>query len=185
MTTPDSSFILPPSSFTLPRVKRAASWLLYATIPIAIFLQVTHRNLIWLFIFACLAVLPLAAWIGASTEQLARKMGSTAGALFNATFGNLAEMIIAIFAVRAGLLEVVKASLTGSILGNLLFVGGLSMLNAFQTVLTAVVLTGFVGRHGPAALAGYAVSSRSSLRETLPTSVFGSSPRNSTMCGTL
>src|SRR6185436_7733366 len=52
----------------------------------------------------------------------------SSGALINATFGNLAEMIIAIFAVRAGLLEVVKASLTGSILGNLLFVGGLSML---------------------------------------------------------
>ena len=128
MTTPDSSFILPPSSFTLPRVKRAASWLLYATIPIAIFLQVTHRSLIWLFIFACLAVLPLAAWIGASTEQLARKMGSTGGALFNATFGNFAELIIAIFALRAGLPDVVRASLAGSIVGNLLFVTGLSML---------------------------------------------------------
>ena len=55
-------------------------------------------------------------------------LGPSSGALINATFGNLAEMIIAIFAVRAGLLEVVKASLTGSILGNLLFVGGLSML---------------------------------------------------------
>jgi Ca2+:H+ antiporter len=55
-------------------------------------------------------------------------MGPTWGALFNATFGNLAEMIIAILGIRAGLLEVVKASLTGSILGNLLFVGGLSML---------------------------------------------------------
>jgi Ca2+:H+ antiporter len=109
-------------------VKRAASYILYATIPIAIFLQITHRNPVWLFIFACVAVLPLAAWIGLSTEQLAHRMGSTYGALFNATFGNLAELIIAIFAIRAGLPDVVRASFSGSIVGNLLFVGGLSMV---------------------------------------------------------
>ncbi len=63
-------------------MKRAASYVLYVTIPIAIFLQLSHRSLVWLFIFACLAVLPLAAWIGASTEQLAHRMGSTYGALF-------------------------------------------------------------------------------------------------------
>jgi len=63
-----------------------------------------------------------------STEQLAHRMGTTYGALFNATFGNFAEMIIAIFAIRAGLPDVVRASLSGSILGNLLFVAGLSML---------------------------------------------------------
>ena len=109
-------------------MKRAASYVLYATIPIAIFLQVTHRSPVWLFIFACLAVLPLAAWIGVSTEQLAHRMGATYGALFNATFGNLAELIIAIFAIRAGLPDVVRASFSGSIVGNLLFVGGLSMV---------------------------------------------------------
>ena len=109
-------------------MKRAASYVLYATIPIAIFLQITHRNLVWLFIFACLAVLPLAAWIGMGTEQLAHRMGTTYGALFNATFGNLAELIIAIFAIRAGLPGVVRASFAGSVVGNLLFVGGLSML---------------------------------------------------------
>ncbi|PYQ50764.1 MAG: cation transporter, partial [Acidobacteria bacterium] len=81
---------------------------MYATIPIAIFLQVTHRSPVWLFVFACLAVLPLAAWIGLGTEQLAYRMGATYGALFNATFGNLAELIIAIFAIRAGLPEVVR-----------------------------------------------------------------------------
>ncbi len=109
-------------------MKRAASYVLYATIPIAIFLQVSHRNLVWLFVFACLAVLPLAAWIGLSTEQLAFRMGPTYGALFNATFGNLAELIIAIFAIRAGLPDVVRASFSGSVVGNLLFVGGLSMI---------------------------------------------------------
>jgi Ca2+:H+ antiporter len=108
-------------------VKRVACWILYTTIPVAIYLQVTHGDRVWLFVFACLAVLPLAAWIGASTEQLARRMGPTVGALFNATFGNLAELIIAIFAIRAGLPDVVRASFSGSVVGNLLFVGGLSI----------------------------------------------------------
>src|SRR3954452_18218833 len=80
------------------------------------------------FVFACAAVLPLAAWIGVSTEQLAHRMGATYGALFNATFGSFAEMVIAILAIRAGLPDVVRASFTGSIVGNILFVGGLSML---------------------------------------------------------
>jgi len=73
-------------------------------------------------------VLPLAAWIGIGTEQLAHRMGPTAGALFNATFGNLAELIIAIFAVRAGLVDVVRASFSGSVVGNLLLVAGASMV---------------------------------------------------------
>ena len=109
-------------------MKHAARWALYATIPIAIYLQLTQRNLVWLFVFACLAVLPLAAWIGLSTEQLAHRMGPTVGALFNATFGNLAELIIAIFAIRAGLPDVVRASFSGSVVGNLLLVGGASMV---------------------------------------------------------
>jgi len=109
-------------------VKRAAHWALYATIPVAIYLQVSHRNLVWQFVFACAAVLPIAAWIGISTEQLAQRMGPTAGALFNATFGNLAELIIAVFAIRAGLPDVVRASFSGSVVGNLLFVAGASMV---------------------------------------------------------
>src|SRR5882724_3014372 len=109
-------------------MKRLIRWLLYAAIPIAIALQFMHGHLVAEFVFACAAVLPLAAWIGVSTEQLAHRMGSTYGALFNATFGNFAEMVIAIFAIRAGLPGVVRASFTGSIVGNLLFVGGVSML---------------------------------------------------------
>src|SRR5919205_4436922 len=109
-------------------MRRVLQWVLYATIPVAIFLQFMHASLVWEFVFACAAVLPLAAWIGMSTEQLAHRMGTTYGALFNATFGNFAEMIIAIFAIRAGLPDVVRASLSGSILGNLLFVAGVSML---------------------------------------------------------
>src|SRR5437764_6059380 len=109
-------------------MKRAATYVLYATIPVAIALQFLHANLVWEFVFACIAVLPLAAWIGVATEQLAQRMGPTYGALFNATFGNFAEMVIAVFAIRAGLTSVVRASLSGSILGNLLFVAGASML---------------------------------------------------------
>src|SRR5882672_3665700 len=107
---------------------RALQYLLYATIPVAIWLQFSHASLTVLFVVSCIAVLPLAAWIGMSTEQIAARMGSTYGALFNATFGNFAEMIIAIFAIRAGLVDVVRASLSGSILGNLLFVTGACML---------------------------------------------------------
>ena len=109
-------------------MKRAARYVVYAAIPAALILQFSHGNLAWLFFISCIALLPLAAWIGASTEQLAHRMGATAGALFNATFGNFAEMVIAIFAIRAGLPDVVRASISGSVVGNLLFVGGAAML---------------------------------------------------------
>lgn len=108
--------------------KKVVKWIVYATIPVALFLQFSHGDLVWQFIFSCIAVLPIAAWIGHSTEHLAHRMGPTYGALFNATFGNFAEMVIAVIAIREGLIDVVRASLTGSILGNLLFVAGLAML---------------------------------------------------------
>ena len=109
-------------------VARSWKWILLACAPVAIVCNIFHLGAAPLFLFSALAVIPLAAFIGESTGHLSHRLGPSSGALINATFGNLAEMIIAIFAVRAGLLEVVKASLTGSILGNLLFVGGLSML---------------------------------------------------------
>jgi len=109
-------------------MKHIAKWLAWATIPVALYLQFFTHELVWQFILSCVAVIPVAAWIGHSTEHLAHRMGPTYGALFNATFGNFAELIIAIFAIRAGLIDVVRASLTGSILGNLLFVAGLAML---------------------------------------------------------
>jgi Ca2+:H+ antiporter len=109
-------------------MKRVLAWLVYATIPVALFLQFTHGNMTLQFIFSCLAVLPIAAWIGHGTEHLAHRLGPTYGALLNATFGNFAEMVIAVIAIRQGLVDVVRASLTGSILGNLLFVAGAAML---------------------------------------------------------
>src|SRR5947209_2601668 len=109
-------------------MKRIIRWLVYATVPAALALELMHGNLVWQFVISCIAVLPLAAWIGSSTEHLAHRMGPTYGALFNATFGNFAELIIAILAIRAGLPDVVRASLSGSIVGNLLFVAGVSMV---------------------------------------------------------
>ena len=109
-------------------IGRYWKWVLLTSAPLAFGAEMLEWGAVPVFVFSALAVIPLAAFIGESTGHLARHLGPSSGALINATFGNLAEMIIAIVAVRAGLLEVVKASLTGSILGNLLFVGGLSML---------------------------------------------------------
>jgi len=81
-----------------------------------------------IFILACIGIIPLAAYIGEATEVLAVYTGPRIGGLLNATLGNAAELIITIVAVRAGLLELVKASITGSILGNLLLVMGCSFI---------------------------------------------------------
>jgi len=80
------------------------------------------------FAAAALGVVPLAGLIGQATEDLAARTGPRVGGLLNATMGNAAELIITIFALRAGLVDLVKASITGSILGNLLLVMGLSLL---------------------------------------------------------
>jgi Ca2+:H+ antiporter len=80
-----------------------------------------------IFVAACLAIVPLAAWLGKTTERLAEHTGAGVGGLLNATFGNAAEMIIALTALRRGLVEVVKASITGAIIGNLLLVLGAAL----------------------------------------------------------
>ncbi len=80
------------------------------------------------FVAACLAVLPLAGYMGEATEHLTARTGPAFGGFLNATFGNAAELIIAIVALRAGLVDLVKASITGSILGNLLLILGLSLV---------------------------------------------------------
>src|SRR3954447_22717865 len=82
----------------------------------------------WIFVTACLAIVPLAGWLGTATEHLAEKTGEGVGGLLNATFGNAAELIIALMALHRGLYGVVKASLTGSIIGNLLLVMGGALL---------------------------------------------------------
>ena len=84
----------------------------------------------WVFVLAALALIPLARWIGTATEAVAGHVGPGLGGLLNATFGNAAELIIGIAALRAGQTAVVKSSITGSILGNLLFVFGAAALAA-------------------------------------------------------
>jgi len=82
----------------------------------------------WIFAVSCVAIIPLAGWLGKATEHLAERTGEGLGGLLNATFGNAAELIIALAALQKGLTDVVKASLTGSILGNILLVLGMSCL---------------------------------------------------------
>jgi Ca2+:H+ antiporter len=104
------------------------NWLL-VFVPVAIglefFAPTAHT---WIFLVACLAIVPLAGWLGHATEELAHHTGEGVGGLLNATFGNAAELIIAIMALHKGLDSVVKASLTGSILGNILLVLGAAVL---------------------------------------------------------
>src|SRR2546425_863579 len=97
-------------------------------IPVAVVLHYSHAPEIWTFVASGVAIIPLAGWMGKATESLAERLGAGVGGLLNATFGNAAEMIIALQGLRAGLSEVVKASLTGSILGNILLVLGASVL---------------------------------------------------------
>lgn len=97
-------------------------------IPVSVVAEVQHWDPLVIFITAGLGIVPLAAWMGTATEEIAVVAGPTLGGLLNATFGNATELIIAIIALNAGLLDVVKASLTGSIIGNLLLVLGLAML---------------------------------------------------------
>jgi Ca2+:H+ antiporter len=97
-------------------------------VPITLGLHYVHSSPAMVFVAACLAIIPLAGLMGHSTEDLSERAGSGIGGLLNATFGNAAEMIIAFVALQKGLEPIVKASLTGSIIGNLLFVMGLSML---------------------------------------------------------
>src|SRR5262245_23229274 len=102
--------------------------LLLIFVPIAIVLEFAHTNPVWIFVASSLAIIPLAGLMGKATEHLAERLGAGLGGLLNASFGNAAELIIGLMALRAGLLEVVKASITGSIIGNVLLVLGLSVL---------------------------------------------------------
>ena len=103
------------------------NWLL-VFIPISVVLHYMHVNDGLIFLSSAIAIVPLAAWLGRATEQLAEHTGDGIGGLLNATFGNAAELIISIAGLQHGLYDVVKASLTGSIIGNLLLVLGASML---------------------------------------------------------
>jgi len=104
------------------------SWLLIA-VPIAAWMHHARpESPLLVFALACVAIVPLAGLLGVATEKLAARLGEGIGGFLNATLGNAAELIIALVALRAGMLDVVKASLTGSIIGNLLLVLGAAFL---------------------------------------------------------
>jgi len=97
-------------------------------VPAAIIAEYVHANPVLIFGLSAMAIIPLSGYLGRATEEIAAYTGPTLGGLLNATLGNLAELIIAILALRAGLIDLVKASITGSILGNLLLVLGAAQL---------------------------------------------------------
>jgi len=110
------------------RVRVRPTYVLALFIPAAIVLEILHASPPIIFFAAALGVIPTAALMGKATEELAAQTGPGIGGLLNVTFGNAPELIIAFFALLAGLQEVVKASIVGSIIGNLLLVLGASML---------------------------------------------------------
>jgi len=109
-------------------VKSRPLSLLLVALPLTLASELLHWPAPAVFLLSALGVIPLAAYIGEATEALAAHTSPRLGALLNATLGNAAELIITIVAIRAGLLELVKASITGSIIGNLLLVLGFSMV---------------------------------------------------------
>jgi Ca2+:H+ antiporter len=120
----------PETGFSLRRfLLSGAGWpyLLVPFIPIAIVLELAHANASVIFVTSALGVIPTAALMGEATEHLAARSGPGIGGFLNVTFGNAPELIIAFFALNEGLQEVVKASLIGSILGNILLVMGAAM----------------------------------------------------------
>ncbi len=102
--------------------------LLLVFVPLSISLEMLHADSVLVFASSALAIVPLAGLMGKATEHLAGRAGAGVGGLLNASLGNAAELIIALVALREGLHDVVKASLTGSILGNILLVLGLAMV---------------------------------------------------------
>jgi len=104
------------------------NWLLIFVPAAALLEYLSPTAHAWIFIASGLALFPLAGWMGRATEEVASHAGEGVGGLLNATFGNAAELIIGVAALNSGLYDVVKASLAGSIIGNILLVLGSAML---------------------------------------------------------
>ena len=134
-------------------------YVLLLAFPVAIISKTLGWGAGWVFALSAAGVIPLAGLIGEATESLASHTGPKIGGLINASLGNAAELIITLFAIKRGLLDLVKASITGSIIGNLLFVLGISIIvggvkNGIQkfdrqhtvnyTILLGIALVGLV-----------------------------------------
>ena len=115
-------------NWIIPAIKKQPTIILLLAIPFAILANSLGWGEIWVFILTSIGIIPVAGYIGEATEALAAYTGPRIGGLLNATLGNAAELIITIVAIREGLLELVKASITGSILGNVLLVLGMAMV---------------------------------------------------------
>ncbi|WP_208678526.1 calcium/proton exchanger [Synechococcus elongatus] len=109
-------------------IKSLISFGLLIFVPISIAAEWLHWGEGAIFVTSALAIVPLAIWLSTATEEIAVVVGPSIGALLNAVFGNATELIIAVVALRAGLVDIVKASITGTIISNLLLAMGLSML---------------------------------------------------------
>jgi len=109
-------------------IKNLVSFGLLVFIPISIWAEHAEWSALAVFGLSAVGIIPLAIWLSTATEELALVTGPTIGGLINAVFGNATELIIALVALKAGLIGIVKASITGSILANVLLVMGLSML---------------------------------------------------------
>ncbi|MFC4769804.1 calcium/proton exchanger [Effusibacillus consociatus] len=109
-------------------IQRILTIILVVFLPLTVIGNLMHFDEVLLFALACITIIPLAGIMGRATESIAIHSGPRIGGLLNATFGNAVELIIAFLALREGLTQVVQASLTGSVIGNLLLVAGLSFL---------------------------------------------------------
>ena len=109
-------------------LKKLFSLGLLVFIPISIAAEYLHWGTFAVFLTSAIAIVPLAIWLSTATEEVAIVAGPSIGALLNALFGNATELIIALVALKSGLVDIVKASITGTIISNLLLVMGLSML---------------------------------------------------------
>ncbi len=109
-------------------IKKIISYVLLIFVPISIAAEYLGWGSLAIFITSGIAIVPLAIWLSTATEEVAVVTGPSIGALLNAVFGNATELIIALAALNAGLVDIVKASITGTIISNLLLVMGLSML---------------------------------------------------------
>lgn len=127
-TKPSQAAKIPPSKFSNFCRTQFSAWDVLLIFIFVAFAAAYCHHAIVLFFSCCLGIIPLAAQMGKATEHLAERVGEGLGGLLNATFGNACEFIIAISALKAGYYEIVKASLTGSIIGNILLVLGASIL---------------------------------------------------------
>ena len=110
------------------KLRQIVALLLLLFVPLSALAERLHWGDGAVFVLAVLAILPLAVWLSIATEELSLALGPNIGALLNALFGNATELIIALTALKAGLVVIVKASITGTVMANLLLALGLSML---------------------------------------------------------